>query len=119
MSSETTGVVPMKRVWATVVSQDAYLPGALVLGHCLERVQSKYPLIVLATPSLSQKARTLLTRAGTPYLERPGLYPSLEQHDPRITDDRFEEVWTKLRLVNCVSLIVAHWVIIGLFVQGL
>jgi len=87
----------MKRVWVTIVSQDAYLPGALVLAHCLEAVKSRYPFIVLATPSLSQKARTLLTRAGISYLERTGLYPSLEQHDPRITDNRLNEAWTKLR----------------------
>jgi hypothetical protein len=91
------GVMPMKRVWTTVVSQDAYLPGVLVLAHCLETVKTKYPFIVLATPSLSQQARTLLTRVQIPYLERTGLYPSVEQHDPRITDDRYEEVWTKLR----------------------
>ena len=68
----------MKRVWVTIVSQDAYLPGALVLARCLEVVKSKYPLVVLATPSHSQQARTLLTRVKISYLERSGLYPSLE-----------------------------------------
>ena len=73
----------MERVWATIVSQDAYLPGALVLAHCLEVVKSRYPLVVLGTPSLSQQTRTLLARVRIPYVERTGLYPSREQHDPR------------------------------------
>ena len=76
----------MERVWATIFSQDAYLPGAHVLAHCLEVVKSSYPLVVLGTPSLSQQSRTLLARVGIPYVERTGLYPSREQHDLRNAD---------------------------------
>ena len=84
----------MERVWATIVAQDAYLPDALVLahcGHCLEVVKSRYPLVVLGTPSLSQQTRTLLARVGIPYVERRVLYPSREQHDPRNVAGREEE----------------------------
>ena len=71
----------MERVWVTIVSQGAYLPGVLVLAHCLEVVKSRYPLVVLGVPSLSQQTRTLLARVGIPYVERTGLYPSREQHE--------------------------------------
>ena len=93
----------MEKVWATIVSQDAFLPGALVLAHCLEAVKSRYPLVVLGTPSLSQQTRTLLARLGIPYVERTGLYPSREQHDPRNADARLEHAWTKLRSVARTS----------------
>ena len=85
----------MERVWAAIVSQDAYLPDALVLAHCahsLEVVKSRYPLVVLGTPSLSQQTRTLaLARVGIPYVGRTVLYHSREQHDPRNVAGREEE----------------------------
>ena len=71
----------MERVWATIVFQGTYIPGALVLAHCLEVVKSRYPLVVLDTPTLSQQTRTLLARVGVPYVERTGLSPSREQHE--------------------------------------
>ena len=78
----------MERAWATIVSHAVYLPGALVLAYCLEVVKSRYPLVALGRPSLSQQTRTLLARVGIPYVGRTGLYPSREQQDPQNADAR-------------------------------
>jgi hypothetical protein len=83
--------------YATFISKDDYLPGALVLAHCHQMIKSIYPFIILATPSLSQTARTIIKKFGITLIDIETLVPAREQYDPSVTDTRFRETWTKLR----------------------
>ncbi|GAA5937422.1 glycosyltransferase family 8 protein [Sporobolomyces koalae] len=85
------------KAWVTLLTKTSYLQGCLVLHHTLERVGSKYPLVVFATPELPQEAREVLQRKGIrvrdiKYLEPPKDGKELDQHD-----HRFADTWTKLR----------------------
>ena len=83
--------------YATFISKDDYLPGALVLAYCHHMTRSIYPFIILATPSLSQKARAIIKKLGINLIDIETLVPAREQYDPSVTDTRFRETWTKLR----------------------
>ena len=83
--------------YATFISKDDYLPGALVLAYCHHMTRSIYPFIILATPSLSQKARAIIKKLGITLIDIETLVPAREQYDPSVTDTRFRETWTKLR----------------------
>jgi hypothetical protein len=83
--------------YATFISKDDYLPGALVLAYCHHITNSIYPFIILATPSLSQNARTIIKKFGITLVDIETLNPAREQYDPSVTDTRFRETWTKLR----------------------
>jgi hypothetical protein len=87
----------VKGAYATFISKDEYLPGALVLAYCHQVVKSKYPFIILATSSLSEHARSIIKRAGITLVDIERLVPAREQYDPSVTDARFRETWTKLR----------------------
>lgn len=89
--------VTVNGAYATFISKDDYLPGALVLAHCHHMVKSKYPFIILATPSLSQRARAIIKKAGITLIDIKSLVPARAQYDPSVTDARFRETWTKLR----------------------
>ena len=83
--------------YATFISKDEYLPGALVLAYCHHITKSIYPFIILATPSLSQNARAIIKKFGITLIDIETLVPAREQYDPSVTDTRFRETWTKLR----------------------
>lgn len=83
--------------YATFISKDDYLPGALVLAYCHHMTRSVYPFVILATPSLSQKARAIIKKLGITLVDIESLVPAREQYDPSVTDTRFRETWTKLR----------------------
>jgi len=95
--SSSTSSTSVSGAYATFISNDNYLPGALVLAYCHQLVKSEYPFIILATPSLSQHARAIITKAGITLIDIESLVPAREQYDPSVTDSRFHETWTKLR----------------------
>lgn len=84
-------------VWATLLTNASYLPGALVLGYSLQLVGSRYPLVVMVTPSVPQDARDVLHRQGIKTRDIAYLTPS--QKGPLLSDSdaRFADTWTKLR----------------------
>jgi len=89
-----------RAAYVTLLTRTNYLPGVLVLNHTLRSVNSAFPLIVMATPSLPQDACSVLERRGIPIrhiesLRPPGELPSLSPHDAR-----FADTWTKLRCVQ-------------------
>ena len=88
---------PIKGVYATLISKDDYLAGALVLAYCHQMTNSIYPFIILTTPSLSQDARAIINKLGISLIDIETLGPAQEQYDPSVTDTRFSETWTKLR----------------------
>lgn len=85
------------KAWVTLLTKTSYLQGCLVLHHSLERVQSKYPLVVFATPTLPEEARAILGHKGIrvrdiKYIDPPKSGKELDEHD-----QRFHDTWTKLR----------------------
>jgi len=83
------------KAWVTLLTKSSYLAGVLVLAHSLKKQASRYPLVVLITPSLPQDARLAITVAGLKMREVNFLEPSAGwAHNER--DHRFQDTWTKL-----------------------
>ncbi|KAG7289746.1 hypothetical protein NEMBOFW57_006122 [Staphylotrichum longicolle] len=75
MSTIATKVVDSDKIWATLITNDSYLPGLLTLEFSLRRVGSKYPLVALHTGSLPPKTLHALTARGIPTQQVPYLLP--------------------------------------------
>ena len=90
-----------KRAWVTLLTRSSYLPGVISLAWSLKAQESKYPLIVLVTPSLpSSSLRALeLEKNHNDILEIRPTKPLLLPNDRPTTliAARFEDTWTKLR----------------------
>jgi len=86
--------------YVTLLTKNAYLPGALVVDQCLRSVGSKYPLVVMVTPTLPQEARDVLKKKGIIMREVAPLLPSDGVHKLAAHDSRFADTWTKLRYAN-------------------
>jgi hypothetical protein len=86
----------LNAAYVTLLTKDSYLPGVLVLERSLKSVQTRYPLVVLVTPSLPQSTRDALSRRKIQIREiqplKPENGPALAGHDAR-----FADTWTKLR----------------------
>lgn len=85
-----------KAAYATLLTKDSYLPGALTLDYSLKSVQSRYPLVVLVAPTLPRHTKDVLIRCGVPYREIQSLQPGNESILAK-ADERFADTWTKLR----------------------
>ena len=85
-----------KAAYVTLLTKDSYLPGALTLEQSLKSVQSRYPLVVLVTPTLPTRTRDVLSRRGIQFREIQPLQPD---NGPTISahDERFADTWSKLR----------------------
>ena len=85
-----------KAAYITLLTKDSYLPGALTLEQSLKSVQSRYPLVVLVTPTLPPHTRDALSRRRIQFQEIQPLQP---EGGPVIAkhDERFADTWTKLR----------------------
>ncbi|KAH7909110.1 glycosyltransferase family 8 protein [Hygrophoropsis aurantiaca] len=83
--------------YVTLLTKTSYLPGVLVLEYTLRTVASRYPLVVMVTPSLPQAARDILDRKGISMKEVFSLQPPEGLHNLSSHDERFTDTWTKLR----------------------
>ena len=85
-----------KAVYVTLLTKDSYLAGTLTLEQSLKSVQSRYPLVVLVTPTLPSHTRDALSRRRIQFRETQPLKP---EGGPVIArhDERFADTWTKLR----------------------
>ncbi|KAG8760380.1 hypothetical protein FRC14_003237 [Serendipita sp. 396] len=85
-----------KRVYMTLLSNTAYLPGTLILYHSLQATKPKYPLIVLITPALPEDSKQMLERSGIETLLIDRFAPPVNRFDPSKTFARFADIWTKV-----------------------
>ncbi|KDR85114.1 hypothetical protein GALMADRAFT_233742 [Galerina marginata CBS 339.88] len=83
--------------YVTLLTKTSYLAGVLVLDHCLRMVNSKYPLVVMVTPSLPEEVKTVINKRCIPTREVKGLRPPDGTHTLAAHDARFADTWTKLR----------------------
>jgi hypothetical protein len=91
-----------KCAYVTLLTNTAYLPGALVLDYGLRAAGSKYPLVVMVTPSLPDAARAVLHKRGILMRKVDSLHPP-EKHVLSAHDARFTDTWTKLRYLTNFS----------------
>lgn len=85
------------KVWTTLLTKTSYLAGLLVLHDTLLAVKTKYPLVVMVTPTLPKEARDVLERRGLTMREINRLQPEAGVHIISASDARFDDTWTKLR----------------------
>ncbi|KAJ3510542.1 hypothetical protein NLJ89_g4619 [Agrocybe chaxingu] len=83
--------------YVTLLTTPSYLAGVLVLDHCLRAVNSKYPLVVMITPSLPEEVRAILRKRSILMREVKSLQPPNGMHTLAAHDVRFADTWTKLR----------------------
>jgi hypothetical protein len=62
-------------------------------------VGSKYPLVVMANPSLPKEARDALRSRNIKVIEVDDLRPEEGAHSLAGHESRFKDTWTKLRFV--------------------
>lgn len=87
----------MKAAFVTLLTKESYLAGTLVLNHSLQSVDSKYELVVMATPGLSEGARKVLSKEKIKVRDIARLDPREGTHTLEAHDERFGDTWTKLR----------------------
>ncbi|KAJ3778005.1 nucleotide-diphospho-sugar transferase [Lentinula raphanica] len=87
----------MSRAFVTLLTKSSYLPGVLVLAHGLKSVGSKYPLVVMVTPTLEIDARNILDKTSIKMYPIDILMPDSSRHSVADHDARFRDTWTKLR----------------------
>nr|POE56195.1 galactinol synthase 2 [Quercus suber] len=92
-----------KYAYTTLITRASYLAGVIVLAHSLRRHGSRYPLVVLYTPSLASTAVRILEleSARSNLILRPcaPLLPRTEAQGTLIAE-RFGDTWTKLRVFD-------------------
>ena len=96
-----------KRAWVTLLTRSSYLPGVITLAHSLSLHCTKYPLIVLVTPTLPQSSLRVLEIEShyNNLLVIHSIKPLLPPTNQKTTliAARFEDTWTKLRAFELTS----------------
>lgn len=49
---QDTDLSDHKKIWATLITNDKYVPGLLTLDYSLKRSKSKYPLVAMYTEQI-------------------------------------------------------------------
>lgn len=92
--------MPVKAAWVTLLTKEAYVPGALVVSQGFKDVGSIYPFVCMVTDTLSEDARDVLRRQGVVVRVIDPLLPLSVSHTLDAHDSRFADTWTKLRSVG-------------------
>lgn len=100
MASESESLP--KYAWATLVTQPSYLPGAVLLAYSLQKHQSKYPLIILTTPSFPDSLIPTLKQecniSNSVHFSIEPFSPPKHNIPEFLIAERFADTWTKLRV---------------------
>lgn len=81
------------RAWVVLLTSSWYLPGVVILAYSLQKVRSKYPLIVAVTLSLPKEAVNALVELGLDVKVVESLRPKIKVP---VVAHRFEDTWAKL-----------------------
>jgi inositol 3-alpha-galactosyltransferase len=103
MSNHSTTLgQPPPFAWVTLLTRASYLPGAILLAYSLDKHASRYPLLILTTPSFPSSILPALERecslTNTSILPIQSLSPPPENKPSSLIASRFEDTWTKLRV---------------------
>ena len=55
--------------YVTLLTNDSYIYGVIMLNGSLQKVKSKYPLTVLVTDQVSKAPRSIMDQLGINYIE--------------------------------------------------
>ncbi|KAL0072090.1 hypothetical protein AAF712_001013 [Marasmius tenuissimus] len=91
-------MAPTRAAYVTLLTKQSYLAGVLVLHHSIKAVASKYPLVVMVTPAVTEGVRDILRRQGLQLYDIESLMPEQGRHSLSESDARFHDTWTKLRV---------------------
>ncbi|KAK5124774.1 hypothetical protein LTR85_001487 [Meristemomyces frigidus] len=86
---------PSAKVWTTLITNTAYLPGLLTLDASLKLASSKYPLVALYTDTFPASGHAALDARGIPKQRVEYLLPTTEKSFDA-SDSRFYDCWSKL-----------------------
>ncbi|KAK4539610.1 hypothetical protein LTR36_010493 [Oleoguttula mirabilis] len=86
---------PSAKVWTTLITNTAYLPGLLTLDASLKFAGSKYPLVALYTDTFPAEGHAALDVRGIPKQRVAYLLPTTEKAFDA-SDSRFYDCWSKL-----------------------
>ncbi|OJK00658.1 glycosyltransferase family 8 protein [Aspergillus aculeatus ATCC 16872] len=100
-NSDLPRITDATKVWTTLITNTAYLPGLLTLEYSLRKVGSKYPLVVLYTDSLPDEGHAALDARGILKQPVPYLLPSVPKD--YVNDVRFYDCWSKLTPFSLVE----------------
>lgn len=92
-----------RKAYVALLTKTSYLPATLVLYESFKRVGSKYPLVIMTTPSLPSESREVLTRQRLKIITVDSLHPPSTHALSSDSDVRFTESWNKLRYVKFVA----------------
>lgn len=81
--------------WSTLITNCKYLEGVLTLDYALQKVGSKYPLVVLYTPGFPLEGIAELKKRGIHRKRIEYLEPV--EHRDYSSNPRFNDCWTKLQ----------------------
>ncbi|KZV75553.1 glycosyltransferase family 8 protein [Peniophora sp. CONT] len=95
--------MPANAAWVTLLTKEAYIPGALVVAQGFKDVGSVYPFVCMVTDTLSEDARQVLRRHGVVVRDIDPLLPLSDAHTLNAHDSRFADTWTKLRAFGLVE----------------
>ncbi|KAF4635906.1 hypothetical protein G7Y89_g2181 [Cudoniella acicularis] len=86
--------------WVTLLTQESYLLGVVLLAYSLHKQNSRYPLIILYTPSLPSSTALALSREAAltnAFLIPTKMLQPKEQRETLIAE-RSKDTWTKLHV---------------------
>ncbi|CZR69645.1 related to galactinol synthase [Phialocephala subalpina] len=90
--------------WVTLLTRTSYLPGVVLLAYSLHRHASKYPLLILTTPSFPSSLLPTLEHecslVNAAILPITPLSPPPSNTPSSLIASRFEDTWTKLRVFS-------------------
>ncbi|KAH8080127.1 nucleotide-diphospho-sugar transferase [Filobasidium floriforme] len=102
--SRSPTATTVKACWTTLITKPQYLQGLVVLQSCLQAVQSRYPLVVMVTPTLDKQSREVIAGRGMEMVEVESLRPVDEgANGGGGVFERFGDTWTKLRAFELVQ----------------
>lgn len=90
------------RVWTTLITNTAYLPGLITLDYSLKKHNSAYPLVALYTDSFPQEGIDALKARGIAHQQIKYLLPTKSTKDYS-NDPRFYDCWSKLTPFSLVQ----------------
>ncbi|KAF6007241.1 hypothetical protein HII13_004552 [Brettanomyces bruxellensis] len=91
---QDTDLSDHKKIWATLITNDKYVPGLLTLDYSLKRSKSKYPLVAMYTEQIDPDSLNAIAQRGIPIHRIHKLKPA---KSPELSNDpRFNECWSKL-----------------------
>lgn len=95
--------------YVTILSNNAYINGLVVLYYSLKQTNPKYPLYAIVTPNISQENRNILTKLGVGIIDKQQLQPPKMRSKDKIeyiesfTQEGWHAALVKLEIFNLLQ----------------